>query len=108
MLEALSRLAERLHSLTLEHLAGFDQFARRLERLSNRLYDAAAPSGYQLRVVLRVISPLICRRLLVRSDITLAHLHDILQMVFHWSDEHLHSFQVHGREYGSSGAQTSC
>jgi hypothetical protein len=64
------------------------------------------PSVYQLRVVLRGISPLIWRRLLVRSDTTLAHLHDVLQMVFHWSDEHLHSFQIHGREYGSSGAQT--
>jgi hypothetical protein len=64
------------------------------------------PSVYQLRVVLRGISPLIWRRLFVRSDTTLAHLHDILQIVFHWSDEHLHSFHIHGREYGSSGAQT--
>ena len=64
------------------------------------------PSVYRLRVVLRGISPLIWRRLLVRSETTLAHLHDILQMVFHWSDEHLHSFQIHGREYGSRGAQT--
>ena len=23
-----------------------------------------------------------------------------------WSDEHLHSFHIHGREYGSSGAPT--
>jgi hypothetical protein len=67
---------------------------------------SAPPSVYQLRVVLRGISPLIWRRLLVRSDTTLAHLHDILQIVFHWSDEHLHRFHIHGREYGSSGAPT--
>jgi hypothetical protein len=66
----------------------------------------ALPSVYQLRVILRGISPLIWGRLLVRSDTTLAHLHDILQIVFHWSDEHLHSFHIHGRGYGSSGAQT--
>jgi len=61
---------------------------------------------YQLRVVLRGISPLIWRRLLVRSETTLAQLHTMLQVVFAWSDEHLHSFHIHGREYGSSGAST--
>jgi Plasmid pRiA4b ORF-3-like protein len=63
-------------------------------------------SIYQLRIVLRGISPLIWRRVLVRSDMTLAHLHTLLQIVFAWSNEHLHSFHIHGREYGSSGALT--
>jgi hypothetical protein len=63
-------------------------------------------SIYQLRIVLRGISPLIWRRVLVPSSITLAHLHTILQILFVWSDEHLHSFHIHGREYGSSGANT--
>jgi len=68
---------------------------------------AATPCHiYQLRVVLRGISPLIWRRLLVRSETTLAQLHTILQVVLAWSDEHLHSFHIHGREYGSSGAPT--
>lgn len=68
--------------------------------------SSASLNIYQLRVVLRGISPLIWRRLLVRSDTTLAHLHTILQIVFAWGDEHLYSFHIHGREYGSSGAQT--
>jgi hypothetical protein len=68
--------------------------------------SSALPSLYQLRVVLRGISPLIWRRLLVHSDTTLAHLHAILQIVFAWSDEHLHGFHIHGQEYGSSGVQT--
>jgi hypothetical protein len=63
-------------------------------------------SVYQLRIVLRGISPLIWRRVRVRSDMTLAHLHALLQILFAWSDEHLHSFYIHGREYGSSGAST--
>jgi hypothetical protein len=63
-------------------------------------------SIYQLRIVLRGISPLIWRRVLVRSETTLAQLHTILQILFAWSDEHLHSFHIHGREYGSSGAST--
>ena len=37
---------------------------------------------YQLRVVLRCVSPLIWRRLLVRSDSTIADLHRTLQVAF--------------------------
>lgn len=61
---------------------------------------------YQLRIVLRGSSPLIWCRVLVRSAMTLAHLHTLLQIVFAWSDEHLHSFSIHGREYGSNEAPT--
>jgi len=63
-------------------------------------------SIYQLRIVLREISPLIWRRLLVCSDTTLAHLHTILQIVFDWSGEHRHTFHIHGKDYGSNGAET--
>jgi hypothetical protein len=56
---------------------------------------------YQLRVVLRGVSPLIWRRLLVRSDSTAADLHRTLQVAFGWSDEHLHRFVIHGRLYGA-------
>jgi hypothetical protein len=56
-------------------------------------------SVYQLRVVLRAVSPLIWRRVLVRGDSTLADLHAVLQAAFGWSDAHLHRFKVHGREY---------
>jgi len=64
------------------------------------------PSVYQLRIVLREISPLIWRRLLVCSDTTLAQLHTMLQITFDWSDEHLHTFHVHGKDDGSNGADT--
>ena len=64
------------------------------------------PRIYQLRIVLREISPLIWRRLLVSSDTTLAHLHTMLQIAFDWSDEHLHTFHIHGKDYGSNGADT--
>ena len=55
---------------------------------------------YQLRVVLRGVSPLIWRRLLVAGDTSIADLHAVLQAAFGWSGEHLHRFTVHGREYG--------
>src|SRR6266852_9801344 len=58
------------------------------------------PVVYQLRLVLRGVSPLIWRRLLVRSDSTIADLHRTLQVAFGWSDEHLHRFVIHGRMHG--------
>jgi len=61
---------------------------------------SAEPVVHQLRVVLRAISPLIWRRLLVRSDSTVADLHTTLQMALGWNDEHLNRFVIHGREYG--------
>ncbi len=58
------------------------------------------PALYQLRVVLCGVSPLIWRRLLVSSETSLAELHEVLQIVFNWSGEHLHRFRIHGRDYG--------
>src|SRR5712692_1400975 len=58
------------------------------------------PVVYQLRVVLRGVSPLIWRRLLVRSDSTIADLHATFQLALGWSDEHLNRFVLHGHEYG--------
>jgi Plasmid pRiA4b ORF-3-like protein len=45
-------------------------------------------------------SPMIWRRLLVRSDSTIADQHYTLQTAFGWSDEHLHRF---GRLWRSPG-----
>ena len=58
------------------------------------------PSIYQLRAVLLGISPIIWRRLLVRGDSTIADLHGTLQTAFGWSDDHLHRFLIHGKQYG--------
>ena len=59
-------------------------------------------SVYQVRVVVRGISPLIWRRLLIPADTTIAGLHMALQVAFGWSGEHLHRFVIHGSEYGIS------
>ena len=54
---------------------------------------------YQLRVWLCEISPAIWRRLLVRSDSTIADLHYTLQIAIGWTDIHLHQFLIHGKRY---------
>jgi hypothetical protein len=57
---------------------------------------------YQLRVVLCGVSPLVWWRLLIASETSIAQLHEILQLVFDWSGDHLHRFRIHGKDYGSS------
>jgi hypothetical protein len=64
------------------------------------MLEPPEPSIYQLRVVLLGISPIIWRRLLVRGDSTIADLHHTLQITFGWSDDHLHRFLIHGKQYG--------
>ena len=43
---------------------------------------------------------MIWRQLEVPDSITIAGLHEVLQVAFGWSGEHLHRFTVHGKEYG--------
>ena len=43
---------------------------------------------YQLRVVLRDVSPLVWRRLLISSETSLAQLREILLRALAWSGEH--------------------
>jgi hypothetical protein len=62
----------------------------------------AEPPGsiYRLRVVLAGISPMIWRQLEVPDSITIAGLHEVLQVAFGWSGQHLHRFTVRGKDYG--------
>jgi hypothetical protein len=62
--------------------------------------DQTISEIYLLHVWIRQISPMIGRRLLVRSDSTLAALHDTIQIAFGWTDSHLHRFRIHGRDQG--------
>src|SRR3990170_4395665 len=55
---------------------------------------------YQIKVTINGSKPPIWRRLLVPSDVTLARLHDIIQMVMGWYDAHLHQFIVGDTFYG--------
>ncbi len=54
------------------------------------------PEIYQFHVWLRGISPLIWRRLLLRSDQTVTDLHYALQLALGWTDDHLNRFRIQG------------
>jgi hypothetical protein len=69
--------------------------------LSTRSEEMPKPSEiYQLKVTLRGSQPNVWRRIKVKSDITLAQLHSILQCVMGWEDKHLHQFMIQGQRYG--------
>jgi hypothetical protein len=59
----------------------------------------SAGSIYQLKVTLKYIQPPIWRRIQVPSGITLADLHDILQIVMGWENDHLHEFSIGRRRF---------
>ena len=62
--------------------------------------ETPEPFIYQLKVVLLDVSPMIWRRLLVCGNSTIIDLHYILQISLGWSDDHLHRFRIHGKQYG--------
>ena len=62
--------------------------------------SVSSPEIYEFRIVLCAISPLVWRRLLVESQSSLAELHYALQVIFDWSNESLHRFRIHGKDYG--------
>jgi hypothetical protein len=64
------------------------------------MVDDAPAAVYQLHVSLQASSPAIWRRLLVRSDCTIADLHPTIQIAFGWTDSHLHRFVIYGKDYG--------
>jgi hypothetical protein len=59
-----------------------------------------AQSIYQLKITLKDIRPPIWRRVQVPGNITLDQLHWVIQLSMGWTNSHLHSFTIHGVEYG--------
>jgi len=55
---------------------------------------------YQLKITLKWSKPPIWRRVIVRADMPLDRLHDVIQVAMGWTDSHLHQFVV-GRTFYS-------
>lgn len=69
--------------------APFDRFRNRDTEL---LPIPLHPSVFTMRIDLVGARPAIWRRVAVRGDVDMAHLHDLLQAVMGWSASHLHRF----------------
>lgn len=76
------------------------QAARRGSTQHPAAPDRARRSVHQLKVTLRDIQPPVWRRVQVPSDITLAQLHEVIQIAFGWEDDHLHDFEAGDQRSG--------
>jgi Plasmid pRiA4b ORF-3-like protein len=55
---------------------------------------------FEMEVVLEDVRPLVCRRVQVPGEVSLAVLHEVVQSVMGWTDSHLHEFEIGGARYG--------
>lgn len=55
---------------------------------------------YQLKIHLLDVSPMVWRRLLVKSTTSISTLHGIIQIAMGWENWHLHRFTIFGKDYG--------
>ena len=60
-------------------------------------------SGVRLRFVVRGLSPLVVRTIVLPAGMSLPLLHRVLLACFGWSGDHLHVFEIRGRSYSDSG-----
>jgi hypothetical protein len=72
--------------------------------LFDRLSAFVASGGarvriHQLKITLRGMRPAVWRRVLVPASATLDHLHEVIQVVLRWGDDHLHQFSAGGMRY---------
>jgi hypothetical protein len=59
--------------------------------------ESSSRSGaplYQLKITLKWSKPPIWRRVVVRADLTLDRLHNVIQIAMGWTDSHLHQFMA--------------
>jgi pRiA4b ORF-3-like protein len=70
------------------------------QRTGNAGKKKTPVGAYQLKVSLLYCEPLIWRRVQVPVDLTLAKLHDVIQLCMGWTDTHLHQFMIGRNLYG--------
>jgi pRiA4b ORF-3-like protein len=77
--------------------------AGRTRRIGSAL-DVTTGTVHQLKVTLADTEPPIWRRVQVRSETTLAQLHEVLQIAMGWENYHLHSFGILTRSWERNDA----
>lgn len=67
--------------------------------------ESALPAPiFQVKVGLRGAKPPIWRRLEIPADISLAQLHEVIQVAFEWNGGHMHVFETDYGEFGKADA----
>jgi len=75
---------------------------------SRRRPHRAEVVTYRLRIDLRGTRPPLWRRLELASDLFLDQVHEIIQVVFGWTDGHLHQFSSGPARYGPETEHYLC
>lgn len=88
-------------------VAGSD-VAKRTSNPRLRRDRRAEPAVLRVRVDLNDAHPPIWRRLDLRSDLTLAAVHQVLQTSYEWTDSHLHRFSIGGDTFDMSAEWFLC
>ncbi len=57
---------------------------------------------YILKIALHGVSPMVWRRLKISGITSLATLHEVIQIVNGWDNDHLHRFHIYAVDYGIS------
>jgi hypothetical protein len=55
---------------------------------------------FEIEIVLEDVRPPVRRRVQVPGEVSLAVLHEVVQLVMGWTNSHLHEFEVGGARYG--------
>ena len=56
----------------------------------------------QLKVMVRDVNPSVWRRFRMADAHSVADLHQVIQLLLGWHDDHLHCFRIQGADYGAS------
>lgn len=78
--------------------------ASRVQTLATVLSSHTIASGmraYKLKMVVNGSKPKITRTIAIPETASFRDLHNVIQMVLGWYDQHLHSFDLGGREFGN-------
>ncbi|MDZ4834251.1 MAG: tetratricopeptide repeat protein [Candidatus Melainabacteria bacterium] len=57
-------------------------------------------AAYQLKISLKRVKPLVWRRIVILSSLSLAELHYLIQEAMGWEDSHLHEFRIGNSRFG--------
>src|SRR5277367_4407260 len=58
------------------------------------------PRLLQLKMLLRDVHPAVWRRVRLTDRLSIAELHQVIQLLMGWGADHLQHFRIHGRDYG--------
>ncbi|GAA4816950.1 plasmid pRiA4b ORF-3 family protein [Nocardioides caeni] len=83
-------------------------FVKRTHNPHLRRPRRTEPVVLRVRVDLNDAEPPIWRRLDLRSDLTLASVHQVLQTAYDWSDSHLHRFSIGGDTFDMAAEWFLC